>query len=946
MRTIKLKLLLALVFSLVKTFSYAQLIVAPTNNAQTLAQKLVGDGVTISNARLTVTGSIVPTGLFNNIGGTTIGIDSGIVITSGRAKSNDGGQWGVDGSGFTPASSALANGVLNLPGDPTLANELGVPIAQLHDAIALEFDFVPLGDTIKFKYVLGSEEYTSGTVCNFNDAFGFFISGPGIAGDKNIALIPGTGQPVTITNVNNITTAPCVNNPQYYISNTGNTNFTYEGHTVIFTAVSRVQPCQRYHLKLVVADRGDHLWDTGVFLEAKSLSSNVVSMNNSTQTDPRSGLSYLAEGCVPGAFHVSRPRKDPFPLVVNLSYGGTATDGVDVLPLPAFVTIPANDSFVVVNVDPIVDLLPEGIEILKVYTLGGCSSLTPTDSTLIQIRDYDILPLFPDTAMICKRGTIQLDASAGYTTYQWMPDPTLSSTIVRDPFASPVNHNTTYVCTATAGACNAKDSVLIDFKEMEFVSKTNVNCSNGATGQIKVAGGPEWTAPVEFSLNGINWQPDSTFNNLPVGSYWVKMRDANCIDSVQADIAQAFPDLAISNLATTPAGCSGGPDGSITVAATGGNSAYQYSIDGINFQSSNVFNVTANLYTITIRDGNGCMATQGTAIALNDTVTVDAGASETICEGTGYLIPAVSNGSILSWSPSTALDNTGILNPTANPVTSIKYYLTATSGICTKKDSVEVFVRPAPVPDAGDDIDVCYGKVFQLHGNGGVSYQWSPTTHFISPGTAQDPGVKAVADISYGLMVTDIFNCRSLVPDVVSINVTPTVKIFAGSDTIVAINQPVQLSAIELNNSGVTDWSWSPAFPLNNSAIAAPVATLSYEQRLIVTGTTPAGCQGVDDILIKVYLGPDIYVPSAFTPNNDGRNDILRAIPAGMKEFKFFKVFDRSGQLIFFTKDPRQGWDGKIKGVPVSTGTFVWIAEAIDYKGNLLARKGVVTVIQ
>jgi gliding motility-associated-like protein len=180
----------------------------------------------------------------------------------------------------------------------------------------------------------------------------------------------------------------------------------------------------------------------------------------------------------------------------------------------------------------------------------------------------------------------------------------------------------------------------------------------------------------------------------------------------------------------------------------------------------------------------------------------------------------------------------------------------------------------------------------------------------------------------------------------IDISVTPSVKIFAGNDTNAAINQPVQLKVIELGASGVNQYSWFPSSFLNNPSSDAPIATLPSDITYTVVGTTPEGCQGTDEIRIKVYKGPDIYVPTGFTPNNDGKNDILRAIPVGIKEFRFFKVFNRWGQMIFFTKDPSNGWDGKIKGINQPTSTYVWMAEAIDYTGKTIFKKGIITVIR
>ena len=97
---------------------------------------------------------------------------------------------------------------------------------------------------------------------------------------------------------------------------------------------------------------------------------------------------------------------------------------------------------------------------------------------------------------------------------------------------------------------------------------------------------------------------------------------------------------------------------------------------------------------------------------------------------------------------------------------------------------------------------------------------------------------------------------------------------------------------------------------------------------------------------VKVYKGPEIYVPSVFTPNNDGMNDILRAWAIGMKEYRYFKVFNRWGIMVHSASNFNKGWDGKIQGVIQNTGTFVWIAEAVDFRGKVITRKGTVTVIR
>jgi gliding motility-associated-like protein len=268
-------------------------------------------------------------------------------------------------------------------------------------------------------------------------------------------------------------------------------------------------------------------------------------------------------------------------------------------------------------------------------------------------------------------------------------------------------------------------------------------------------------------------------------------------------------------------------------------------------------------------------------------------------------------------------------------------------------DSVLINVWDAPVPEAGDNLAICYGITATLSGSGGIEYQWTSAPSFVSPTDISNVIVKPDQTTTYYLNVTDINGCSSLQHDEVTVNVTPSVKVFAGRDTLVAINQPLQLSVIETNNSGVDSWEWNTATFLDNPFTASPVATFPfpntstpYEFVYSVTGTTSEGCKGTDTIRIKVYQGPEIYVPNAFTPNGDGRNDQLIALPVGIKQFKFLRVFNRWGQMIFNSQNPTQGWDGRITGADQPTGTFIWIAEGIDYTGQVVTRKGMSTLIR
>ena len=196
------------------------------------------------------------------------------------------------------------------------------------------------------------------------------------------------------------------------------------------------------------------------------------------------------------------------------------------------------------------------------------------------------------------------------------------------------------------------------------------------------------------------------------------------------------------------------------------------------------------------------------------------------------------------------------------------------------------------------------------------------------------------ADNSFTLYSKTVHGCMDTIhrPFKIYIN-----RAFAGHDTLVAFNQPVQLNA-----NGGTDnyYTWSPATGLNNAHIEAPVATYDKDQRYRLDAVTNEGCDAHNTILIKRYNGPDIYIPTAFTPNNDRLNDILKAIPVGMKKLDYFAVFNRYGQRIFYTQDFTKGWNGNINGVPAKSETFIAVAQATDYTGKPVLKKVTVVLIR
>jgi|CXWL01.1.fsa_nt_gi gliding motility-associated-like protein len=474
-----------------------------------------------------------------------------------------------------------------------------------------------------------------------------------------------------------------------------------------------------------------------------------------------------------------------------------------------------------------------------------------------------------------------------------------------------------------------------------------VVCNGQADGIITITSGGG-ILPHEYSVDGgTTWQSNNVFN-VAAGNYTIITRDANNCTSMQI-INVTEPAALTASSVNGPASCDGGNDGVITITANGGNTGYQYSIDGTTFQPSNIFNVAPGSYTVTVKDNLGCFTTFNTTVLLGSNFTLTPQADPTICEGTSTPLVLTSNATQYAWTPSTGLSSTTISNPVANPTVTTQYIVTATLGRCSGYDTVIVNVNAAPIPNAGPDGFICYGQTYPLQGSGGTLYSWSPNTYLDNP-SISNPTSAAAKDITYTMSIlSDINGCASLTTDQVRIDVTPPIKVKTFPyDTIGYTNDQFQLLAVP-SDSDVINYSWSPGTGLSDPAIANPIVTVGaigdVVQYQVITSTI-AGCRGEGYVTVRVYKGPDIYMPTGFTPNNDGRNDKFTPFPVGIRSYKYFRVFNRWGQLVFSATKLHDGWDGKISGRDQPSGVYVWMIEGVTKDDRVITKKGTVTLIR
>ncbi len=481
-------------------------------------------------------------------------------------------------------------------------------------------------------------------------------------------------------------------------------------------------------------------------------------------------------------------------------------------------------------------------------------------------------------------------------------------------------------------------------------------CHGDANGKIVLtaSGGVN---PYQYALSPFTTYQGGTFTGLITGTYTFRIKDnVGCTKDTTVTLGEPTLLTAAAN-SPAPASCFGN-DGTIVVTGLGGTPAYTYSINGTNFQSSNTFVAPAvgPYPNIKVKDANGCIASASTTVSLVDAMFLTLGPDTTICVGKSVkMLPQTNPGtSVWAWrplypliTPTSTIDTINIRTATVTPTDTAIYVLQAHWGTCVREDTIVVNVLHKPVANAGLDTAICNLSYAILRGSatnlsGTVNYSWTPAADITSPTDAVTTVYPPGADVThtYTLTVTDNYGCNFSVSDDVDVHVQPPVPAFAGRDTIAVLNSPHQLMG-----SGGVEYLWSPAAPLNLASAQNPLATLNHDQLFVLKVTDIAGCIGYDSVFVQVFEGPNYHVPNAFTPNGDGLNDVFRAIPPGIAQTEYIRIFNRYGQLVFETHEWMKGWDGRYQGKLQPQGAYVWIIKGVDKNGRIIEKKGTVMLL-
>ncbi|MEP7263683.1 MAG: choice-of-anchor L domain-containing protein [Bacteroidota bacterium] len=612
-----------------------------------------------------------PEGLATFTGTSNLGIDTGIILTSGHATVIDnphGLQFDFD------------NGV---SGDPDLQTLSSQPIT---DVASLEFDFVPKTDTIRFKYSFASEEYPEYVCAVFNDVFGFFVTGPkpggGTYNSENVALIPGTTLPVGVNTVNPGVSGGggSCNLPNqslaysaYYVSNLGST-IIFDGFTVVMEIKIPVLQCGNYHIKLAVSDAGtDGVFDSGVFLRSHSFGGGPIHVY-----DTIAGVAVdTSIICTGETITLTAPNSNSYSW--SNSLGNTQSVNISVPgTYGCFVFNPAN----------------------------GCANPGYSYHVIASDAVGQIDTLGPMT--LCPGDSVQLFSAFPGSAYQWSNGATTSSIWVDYTEVG------IYTLTVTDrwGRCDS-------------VSKPVTVYSGTAAAVIDTVGPTAFCAGGSVTLNAnpgtsYLWSNGATTQGIIVstpGPYSVTVTNAGCTaTSAITNVVVNAPVVAI--VASGPLTfCQGS---NVTLTATPGFTSYNWTNGPVT--AANTITASGS-YTVTVIDNLGCFATSNVSVTVNSaTASIAAHTDSILCTGDSIQLTAGSGNGYL-WSNGKSTQS--IWASAAGAYTVV---VTNANSCTATSAAANIYMSALPagaIISPANDTTICIGSNISIIANNGVSYNWS-----------------------------------------------------------------------------------------------------------------------------------------------------------------------------------------------------------------------------
>lgn len=896
----------------------AQLALNVNNSANELAQKIVGPGYRVSNAKLIApNGSI---GTFKNQG-SNIGISDGILLSTGLINIAKGPN-DLNSAGFNHGAS----GDLDLS---ILSND-----SATYDGVSLEFDLVPACSTLSIEYVFASEEYNEYVGEEFNDVFAFFISGPGINGVQNIALVPGTNLPININNIN------AGVNSSYFVNNASGTSIQYDGFTKPILAKANVIACQTYHLKIVIADCMDGIFDSAIFIKGETIQCfPSIYVDEAYNTD-------AITTCSKGNFTFCRTGPQTNPLLVRYKIEGTAKNELHYEQIPDSIIIPAGKTCASVTIKPVVLPGVTGKFSLRIiYPFGPCPEYDTLTLAIISVPPIDAGP----DLEICSGDSVQIGSiQMPDNTYLWKNSVGLNNPNIADPYLRLFNTSasdqvTKYVLWVTnplIGNCILKDSLNVRVRALpsaNFTAKSDYCTGEKIIFTDKSIAGPgkkitEWYW--DFGDNSFSkLQGPSITPSIP-GLYKVSLTvkdNAGCKNEYNTPV-NIWPRPKVDFTSNIP--CSGEAvkfeNNTSIESGTIEKMVWNFG-DGsplINGNSpSHLYPSSANSFQVLLiaTSDKNCVGTAQKTILLKPKPEVNFNISASnICIGDSLNFLNTSNGISEKWSFGDGVFS-NLKNPRHAYSQSGKYpvKLVAVSSFgCADSLSKTINVTTRPkfnfvAQDTAGCTEFCtsfFAK--KLTGSDSIlSWKWIFNSQSPLSGNKVNYCYNKPGDYPVSL-IANTAGCADTLAKASYIQVYPSpiadFSLYQQSASV--LDSVVYFS--DASSSDVISWIWNFGDGKTSNLKNPPPHAFSFERNeypvyLIVTNSS--GCK--DSSFRNVFLdgGSFVYAPNTFSPDDDGNNDVFKPSYTGIyaSANQEMYIYDRWGLQLFHTNNLKQGWDGR-----------------------------------
>jgi gliding motility-associated-like protein len=530
--------------------------------------------------------------------------------------------------------------------------------------------------------------------------------------------------------------------------------------------------------------------------------------------------------------------------------------------------------------------------------------------------------------------------------YEWSNGQTV-------PVAQGLNEGMYTVTVSDANDCVIVDTAYVDgIPELALDFTTEqTSCNGAADGAITVAAeGGDGNYTYNWS-NGLPAQPDQT--GLESGAYGLTLTDGLGCELITS-ITVAQPSAIVITADVSQVTCSGGEDGQVALSITGGTPPFTTNWDngetGLNIDSLGL-----GIYTVTVLDTNNCAATLDVEVDESSPINLSSESNSVGCFGerTGRAAIEVSGG----LPPYTYLWSNGETDSLINNIAAGTYTVSITDAAnCTQTETILIEQPDTALTATVEALDVsCFGDEdgrIEVSVSGGTpTYRYSIDGGALFSGNSTFIGLEPG---NYDIQVADANDCRFLAegvaigePDEILVNLGGTQSINYG-DTM-RINPEI--------TGGLSPFGFE-WFPKDSSILScfrcsAPLATVEFQRSIRVIVTDIAGCTGEDIMTLYARKFRPLEVPTGFTPNGDGNNDILNVLAREDIEVDIltFRIFDRWGELVFERNDiqpnqPAEGWDGDYRGAPAQPGVYLWMVEVEYADGLTEVFKGQTTLIR